>query len=94
MAPWYFCNSRKFLRNKYFTFSRTSYIEVLKETNKLDASKTNQEDIPTKLIRKKADVFAHFLRNKMIVKSVFPAVLKLADITPVFKRGSQTLWLF
>ena len=74
--------------NKCFAFSKVSYEEVLKKINKLDASKANQEnDIPTKIIRKNADIFAYFIRdsfNNMIVTSFFLAAPKSTDV------GSKT----
>lgn len=70
---------------KYFSFLQVSYKQVLKNNNKLDASKANQEnDIPTKIIRKNAYIFAYFLHesfNNSIVTSVF---------TSVFKKGPKT----
>ena len=46
-------------------------------------------DIPTKLIKDNADIFAEYIfisLNKCIEQSVFPSKLKLANITPVHKK--------
>ena len=50
---------------------------------------TQNTDIPTKLIKDNAGIFAEFIflsLNKYIEQSVFPSKLKLANITPVHKR--------
>ena len=56
----------------------------------LDTTKSSQDtDIPTKIIKQNSDIFASFVRksfNNMIDSSTFPAPLKLAHITPVFKK--------
>ena len=47
---------------------------------------TQNTDIPTKLIKDNADIFAEVILislNKCIEESVFPSKLKLANITPV-----------
>ena len=46
----------------FLGISQVSYEEVLKETNKLDAGKANQEyDITTNVIRKNGGIFAYFI---------------------------------
>ena len=56
----------------------------------LQSNKAMQNiDIPTKLIKNNADIFAEFIflsLNKCIELSVFPSKLKLANITPVHKK--------
>ena len=47
-------------------------------------------DIPPKIVKENADIFANFLVsnfNDSIEKSNFPSILKNATITPVFKKG-------
>ena len=54
---------------------------------------TQNTDIPTKLIKDNADIFAEFTfisLNKCIEQSVFPSKLKLANITPVHKKTSKS----
>ena len=57
---------------------------------KLETSKACQDtDIPTKIIKENADIFADILLasfNDSVEKSNFPSSLKKANITPVFKR--------
>ena len=50
---------------------------------------TQNTDIPTKLIKDNADIFAAFIFisfNKCIEQSLFLSKLKLANITPVHKK--------
>ena len=55
----------------------------------LNTKKTSQSsDIPTKNV----DFFSPFILgyvNKSISSSTFPSILKLADITPVYKTDSR-----
>ena len=59
----------------------------------LDVSKACQgTDIPSKIIKENADIFASFLHssfNTSVTNSDFPSVLKQANITPVFKKGER-----
>ena len=59
----------------------------------MDASKACQDtDVPTKILKENADIFADFLHanfNEFVKKSEFPSVLKQANITPVFKKGER-----
>ena len=56
----------------------------------LDASKLCQDtDVPTKIIKESADIFADFIHpaiNAIINKNEFPSFLNLADVIPVFKK--------
>ena len=67
--------------------------EILHEIVNLDASKScRHTEVPTKIIRENADIFADFIRaaiNTTINKNEFPSFLKLADVIPVFKKGSK-----
>ena len=60
----------------------------------LDSSKAIQEsDIPVKLIKGNSDLFAGIIckyLNESLEKSKFPDCLKLANVTPVFKKGART----
>ena len=61
----------------------------------LDVSKAIQEsDIPVKIIKANENFFAEaicFYFNKSLENGKFPNCLKLANITPVFKKGPRTL---
>ena len=60
----------------------------------LDVSKAIQEsDIPVKIIKVNENFFAEaicFYFNKSLENGKFPNCLKLANITPVFKKGART----
>ena len=75
--------------NNVFSFRE----EILNEINSLDASKLRQsEDIPFKIIKNNADIFANFTLqsfNKCIIDGKFPDQLKKADVSPVFKKGNH-----
>ena len=77
-----------------FNFSFVEKVDILKEIKMLQSNKATQNtDIPTKLIKDNADIFAEFIfisLNKCIEQSVFPSKLKLANITPVHKKNSKS----
>ena len=76
-----------------FSFSKINREEILWEILKLETSKACQDtDIPPKIIKKNADIFADILLarfNDSVEKSNFPPSLKKANITPVFKKGDR-----
>ena len=67
---------------------------VLEEIQMLYSWKAiQQSDIPVKLIKKINDPFAEIICkyfNESLEKSKFPDCLKLANITPCFKKGACT----
>ena len=73
-----------------FTFNHIAKEDVIKEIKNLDASAASQEDnIPTKIIKENSDIFSSFIYqsfNNMIDVCIFPTLLKLANITPVYKK--------
>ena len=75
-------------------FSHITKEEVLKEVGNLDTTKSSQDTvIPIKIIKQNSDIFASFIFqsfNNMIDSSTFPAALKLAHISPVFKKDSKS----
>ena len=87
------------IRNKFkgelsFSFKTIEREELYKEILNLDTTKACQEaDIPTKVIKLNADLFADFLSspfNNCIKTGEFPSRFKLADITPIYKKGTKT----
>ena len=53
-----------------------------------------QISIPSRIIKENSDIFAavpHFSFNNSIYQSEFPSILKLVNITPVFKRVTKIL---
>ena len=77
-----------------FSFNFVSKEDVLTEIKVLDVSKAIQEsDIPVKIITANENFFAEaicFYFNKSLENGKFPNCLKLANITPVFKKGART----
>ena len=66
----------------------------MKKVNTLYAAKASQQsDIPTKILKQNSDYFAEYFYeniNQCISKSVLPSDLKLADVTPVYKKSRKT----
>ena len=86
------CKERK-KKHAAFSFSKVAKEEIFREILNLDVSKACQDtDIPSKIIKENADIFASFLHssfNTSVTNSEFPSVLKQANITPVFKKGER-----
>ena len=76
-----------------FSFSQTSIEDIKKEINNLDPNKaTPDSDIPTKILKDNSDIVSPFIFrniNSGIVQSSFSLNLKLADVTPVYKKDSR-----
>ena len=77
-----------------FSFNSFSKEHVLEEIQMLDSLKAIQEsNIPLKLIKENSDLFAEMICkyfNESLERSKFPDCLKLANVTPVFKKGART----
>ena len=62
------------MNNNVLSFRKVTYEEILNEINSLDTSKSTQsEDIPFKIIKDNADIFANFIFqnfNKCIIDAV------------------------
>ena len=60
----------------------------------LDSSKACQDsDIPTKVIKSNSDILTDAIYseyNRSLEKSVFPPSMKLANVTPVYKKGNRS----
>ena len=78
---------------KQFFFKYIPKSDVEREILDLDVSKASQDsDIPTKIIKMNADIFAEVLCNvfnKSLEVGEFPSGIKLANVTPMHKNGSQ-----
>ena len=79
--------------NKQFSFEYIPKSDIKKQILNLDSSKTSQDsDIPTKIIKVNTDICADVLYsvfNRSLEVSEFPSGRKLADVTPVHKKGSR-----
>ena len=69
--------------------------EIEKEILKLDKIKSSPKtDIPTRIIKKNIDIFLGFLCtsiNGAIKSAHFPSFLKLAEVTPLHKKGRKDI---
>ena len=78
------------MNNNVFSFRKVTYEEILNEINSLDTSKSTQsEDIPFKIIKDNADIFANFILqnfNKCIIDGKFPDQWKKQTLVLSLKR--------
>ena len=81
--------------NQDFYFSNTKVRDILKETTALNKKNGAFGNIPTKLLKEVSDICASALNNiwnkEIITQKSFPNNLKLADVTPVFKKEDASL---
>ena len=89
----YDCDKRKIKKNSNFTFHEADNEKITKEIWRLNKNKASQKsDIPITIIHENADIFADFLAESLkgAIKTYnFPNCLKLADITPLHKKGRK-----
>ena len=80
--------------NNTFHFENVPVKEIEKELKNLLSSKAARDtDIPTKVIKDNIDIFTPILLdefNKSLALGIFPSSMKLANITPVFKKDDRT----
>ena len=78
-----------------FCFSEFNIEDIKKDIIKLDKNKASQNsDIPIKIITENLGIFVDFLCtniNSSFKSSSFPSCLKMADVTPLYKRGKKDL---
>ena len=78
-----------------FSFSKTTYDNVLQKIDSLDVTKASQQtDISTKILKQNSEYFANYFFeniNFCIENSEFPSDLKLADVIPIYKKNSRNL---
>ena len=76
--------------NTSFSLKTVSQRDIEKEILKLNLAKASQDlDIPTKIIKKNADTFSDILFkefNKSLEIGKFPSCLKMANVTPVYRK--------
>ena len=80
--------------HRRFSFQEITKSEINQEILNLDSSKTCQEsDLPTKIIKANSDIFTEVIHkelNRGLQVSNFPCTMKLANVTPVYKKGNQS----
>ena len=68
--------------------------DIEKEILNLNVAKASQDsDIPTKIIKKNSDIFSDILFkefNKSLQICKFPSCLKMANVTPVYKKDNRS----
>ena len=76
-----------------FSFEEIDLASIEKEFHNLKMNKASQSsDIPTKIIKENVDISAEYLWrniNSSIKSSTFPSCIKLADVTPLHKKGKK-----
>ena len=85
--------SLKINKGTRFDFCRKSVKDVVKEIKKLSPRKATQSaEIPVKIVKENADILEAIsdFFNGCVERGEFPSILKLANITPVFKKGFNT----
>ena len=82
-----------FINRERFTFSSVTLADAAEEINIPNSSKAIQEaDLPVKLLRDNTDFFAAYRAkyfNDYLKSAKFTNCLKLASITPVFKKNAR-----
>ena len=78
-----------------FKFHKINLDDILKELNNLDRTKNETfGDIPFKCLKSSSNEIAlhllHIWNHQIIDQNIFQSLLKLADVTPVFKKGDPT----
>ena len=80
--------------NKSFSLKAISKINIEKEILNLNVAKVSQDsDIPIKIIKKNSDIFSDILFkefNKSLEICKYPFCLKMANVTPVYKKGNSS----
>ena len=80
-------------KNEKFSFHEVNNEKIERGITRLNKNKASQKsDIPIRIIKDNVDIFAGFLCetvNCTIKTSNFPSCLKLADITPLHKKGRK-----
>ena len=81
---------KTFDNNKTFSFDLVSFETIFKKITSLDTNKAaHSNDVPTKIVKAKTDLFSIFVSNtfnESVISCKFLSVLKLA-VTPVHKKS-------
>ena len=66
-----------------------THLEIMKIVSELDNGKSS--DIPIRVIKKTAHITSHILAfhfNNFMMNGIFPDILKVGKVTPIFKKGN------
>ena len=82
--------------SSFLNFSYVTTADIEKEIANLNIKKASTPDnIPTKHLKGTSDICSELLKNiwneEIINNKIFPSNLKLANITPILKKGDATL---
>ena len=81
-----------FDENSICSFKEIGKTEAIKETKNLDIKKGSLcSDIRTEIIKEFNDLFVTFITknfNLCLNKGEFPEVLKIAEVTPIYKKAN------
>ena len=77
-----------------FSFQEVTKSEINQEILNLDSSKACQESyLPMKIIKANSDIFIEVIHkelNRGLEVGNFPCTMKLANVTPVYKKCNQS----
>ena len=77
-----------------FSFNYISLRGMCNEIKKLDTSKAiPKSTIPVKILKDNLGLISNVLHNNFtnsLLSCVFPSKLKMADVSPVYKKGGRT----
>ena len=80
--------------DRRFSFQEITKSEGNQEILNLDSSKACQKsDIPTKIIKANSNIFTEVIHeefNRGLEVGNFPCTMKLANVTPVYKKGNRS----
>ena len=72
-----------------FDFCRVSAQDVVEQIKKLSTQKAQYTDLPVKILKENSDIFGNYICyffNDCVKRGDFPSILKIPNITPVFKK--------
>ena len=87
-------NKERAFNNKRFEFSSVDPTLIFSEINKLDPSKKESGAVTTDKLKLASNACYEettYHVNNAINTNTFPDILKLADVTPIFKKGDNSL---
>ena len=78
-----------------FCFQNVTLKDIENEISNLNSSKQGTfNNIPTKCLKESSDICSKYLlniwNNEIVTNGYFPDKLKLADVTPVYKKDDAT----
>ena len=80
--------------DRRFSFQEITKSDINQEVLNLDSSKACQEsDLPTKIIKANSDIFTEVIHkelNRGLEVDNFLCTLKLANVTPIYKKGNRS----